>query len=76
MIFQGTSKWYELQDLHVADILPQMITLSESYIQVAIICRMNIIISLPSAHGMNQWLYSIVRLLRPLDREVDCVIRN
>ena len=32
--FQGTSKWYELQDLHVADILPQMITLSESYIQV------------------------------------------
>ena len=34
-IFQGTSKWYELQDLHVADILPQMITLSESYIQVS-----------------------------------------
>lgn len=33
-VFQGSGKWYELQDLHVADILPQMITLSESYIQV------------------------------------------
>ena len=32
--FQGNGKWYELQDLHVADILPQMITLSESYVQV------------------------------------------
>ena len=34
VILQGSGKWYELQDLHVADILPQMITLSESYIQV------------------------------------------
>ena len=33
-LLQGSGKWYELQDLHVADILPQMITLSESYIQV------------------------------------------
>lgn len=32
--FQGTGKWYELQDLQVTDILPQMITLSEAYIQV------------------------------------------
>ena len=32
---QGSGKWYELQDLHVADILPQMITLSESYVQVS-----------------------------------------
>ena len=32
---QGQGKWYEMQDLHVADILPQMITLSESYIQVS-----------------------------------------
>lgn len=31
---QGTGKWYELQDLQVTDILPQMITLSEAYIQV------------------------------------------
>ncbi|XP_050390998.1 U4/U6.U5 tri-snRNP-associated protein 2 [Patella vulgata] len=31
---KGTGKWYEMQDLHVADILPQMITLSESYIQI------------------------------------------
>ncbi|OBS81229.1 hypothetical protein A6R68_20564 [Neotoma lepida] len=29
----GTGKWYELQDLQVTDILPQMITLSEAYIQ-------------------------------------------
>lgn len=26
--------WYELQDLHVVDVLPQMITLSEAYIQI------------------------------------------
>ena len=32
---QGSGKWYEMQDLHVADILPQMITLSESYVQVS-----------------------------------------
>ncbi|NWQ71833.1 SNUT2 protein, partial [Neopipo cinnamomea] len=31
---QGTGKWYELQDLQVTDILPQMITLSEAYIQI------------------------------------------
>lgn len=34
---QGNSKWYEMQDLHVNDILPQMITLTEAYIQVIII---------------------------------------
>lgn len=33
---QGTGKWYELQDLQVTDILPQMITLSEAYIQVGV----------------------------------------
>ncbi|CAE1313444.1 USP39 [Acanthosepion pharaonis] len=33
-LHKGTGKWFELQDLHVADILPQMITLSESYIQI------------------------------------------
>eukprot|EP00058_Branchiostoma_floridae_P024860 XP_002610350.1 hypothetical protein BRAFLDRAFT_120059 [Branchiostoma floridae] len=31
---KGSGQWYEMQDLHVADILPQMITLSESYIQI------------------------------------------
>ncbi|XP_060876822.1 ubiquitin carboxyl-terminal hydrolase 39-like isoform X3 [Metopolophium dirhodum] len=31
---QGNSKWYEMQDLHVSDILPQMITLTEAYIQI------------------------------------------
>jgi hypothetical protein len=35
-MFQGASQWYELQDLHVKEILPQMITLSDSYIQVTI----------------------------------------
>lgn len=35
---QGTGKWYELQDLQVTDILPQMITLSEAYIQVSAWC--------------------------------------
>ncbi|XP_059163825.1 U4/U6.U5 tri-snRNP-associated protein 2-like [Physella acuta] len=34
VLHKGQGKWYELQDLHVADILPQMITLSESYIQI------------------------------------------
>lgn len=33
---QGTGKWYEMQDLQVIDILPQMITLSEAYIQVSL----------------------------------------
>lgn len=32
---QGTGKWYEMQDLQVIDILPQMITLSEAYIQAS-----------------------------------------
>jgi len=31
---QGSNQWYEMQDLHVSDILPQMITLSEAYIQI------------------------------------------
>ncbi len=31
---QGANQWYELQDLHVQDLLPQMITLAEAYIQV------------------------------------------
>lgn len=28
------STWYELQDLHVIDVLPQMVALSETYIQI------------------------------------------
>lgn len=35
MLLQGTGKWYELQDLHVKEIEPQMLTLTESYIQVS-----------------------------------------
>ncbi|KAM3174204.1 U4/U6.U5 tri-snRNP-associated protein 2 [Hymenolepis weldensis] len=31
---RGTDKWFEMQDLHVQEVLPQMIPLSESLIQV------------------------------------------
>ncbi|KAK3089752.1 hypothetical protein FSP39_006198 [Pinctada imbricata] len=34
VLHKGTQKWFELQDLHVTEILPQMIPLSESYIQI------------------------------------------
>ncbi|XP_022653383.1 U4/U6.U5 tri-snRNP-associated protein 2-like isoform X3 [Varroa jacobsoni] len=34
VLHRGSGKWYELQDLHVTEILPQMITLSESYVQI------------------------------------------
>uniref|UniRef100_A0A8C7Z8Y2 Ubiquitin carboxyl-terminal hydrolase 39 n=1 Tax=Oryzias sinensis TaxID=183150 RepID=A0A8C7Z8Y2_9TELE len=34
VLHHGTGKWYEMQDLQVTDILPQMITLSEAYIQI------------------------------------------
>lgn len=34
VLHKGTGNWYEMQDLHVTDILPQMITLSEAYIQI------------------------------------------
>ncbi|XP_039276651.1 U4/U6.U5 tri-snRNP-associated protein 2 isoform X1 [Nilaparvata lugens] len=34
VLHKGTGKWYEMQDLHVTDILPQMITLTEAYIQI------------------------------------------
>ena len=31
---QATNKWFELEDLHVKEILPQIITLTECYIQI------------------------------------------
>ncbi|KAF1766936.1 hypothetical protein GCK72_006894 [Caenorhabditis remanei] len=34
IVHQGSGKWYELEDLHVKDMLPQMIVLAESYIQI------------------------------------------
>jgi len=34
LIHTGTGKWFELEDLHVKEILPQTITLAESYIQI------------------------------------------
>jgi U4/U6.U5 tri-snRNP-associated protein 2 len=34
ILHRASGKWYEMQDLHVTEILPQMIPLSESYIQV------------------------------------------
>lgn len=34
ILHRGSGKWFEMQDLHVTEILPQMISLSESYIQI------------------------------------------
>ena len=34
ILHEGSGKWFELQDLHVIEVLPQMITLAESYIQI------------------------------------------
>ncbi|KAL0281029.1 UNVERIFIED_CONTAM: hypothetical protein PYX00_002148 [Menopon gallinae] len=34
VLHKGNGKWYEMQDLHVTDILPQMITLTEAFIQI------------------------------------------
>lgn len=34
ILHKSSGQWYEMQDLHVTNILPQMITLSESYIQI------------------------------------------
>ncbi|GBO20155.1 U4/U6.U5 tri-snRNP-associated protein 2 [Araneus ventricosus] len=34
ILHRGSGKWYEMQDLHVTEILPPMITLSEAYIQI------------------------------------------
>ncbi|CAI5451486.1 unnamed protein product [Caenorhabditis angaria] len=34
IVHEGSGKWFELEDLHVKDILPQMIVLAESYVQV------------------------------------------
>lgn len=31
---KSTGQWHEMQDLHVTNILPQMITLTEAYIQI------------------------------------------
>ncbi|KJH51484.1 ubiquitinyl hydrolase 1 [Dictyocaulus viviparus] len=35
LVHVGSRKWFELEDLHVKEILPQMIVLAESYIQVS-----------------------------------------
>ncbi|KAG5673426.1 hypothetical protein PVAND_003474 [Polypedilum vanderplanki] len=34
ILYKATNQWFEMQDLHVTDILPQMITLTEAYIQI------------------------------------------
>ncbi|CAJ0590542.1 unnamed protein product [Cylicocyclus nassatus] len=34
LVHVGSRKWFELEDLHVKEILPQMIVLAESYIQI------------------------------------------
>ncbi|XP_071105540.1 ubiquitin carboxyl-terminal hydrolase 39-like [Haliotis cracherodii] len=53
ILHKGSGKWYELQDLHVADILPQMITLSESYIQIFEV-RRDIVNPFYSSDGTKQ----------------------
>ncbi|TKR87067.1 hypothetical protein L596_011533 [Steinernema carpocapsae] len=34
LMHEATGKWFQLEDLHVSEILPQIITLTESYIQI------------------------------------------
>ncbi|CAD7087095.1 unnamed protein product [Hermetia illucens] len=34
ILHKSNGQWYEMQDLHVTNILPQMITLTEAYIQI------------------------------------------
>ncbi|XP_065186463.1 ubiquitin carboxyl-terminal hydrolase 39-like [Sycon ciliatum] len=34
LLHKGAKQWFELQDLHVTNLLPQMITLAEAYIQI------------------------------------------
>jgi len=34
VLHKGSGKWYEMNDLYVTEILPQMITLTEAYIQI------------------------------------------
>ena len=36
---RGARHWFEMQDLHVTDLLPEMITLSEAYIQIYQLCK-------------------------------------
>ena len=33
-LHSGSGKWYEMNDLYMTEILPQMITLTEAYIQI------------------------------------------
>jgi U4/U6.U5 tri-snRNP-associated protein 2 len=34
VLHKGSGKWYEMTDLYVTEILPQMITLTEAYVQI------------------------------------------
>jgi len=34
VLHKGSAKWYEMTDLYVTEILPQMITLTEAYVQI------------------------------------------
>ena len=36
---RGAKHWFEIQDLHVTDLLPEMISLSEAYVQIYELCR-------------------------------------
>ena len=34
ILHSGSGKWFEMNDLYMTEILPQMITLTEAYIQI------------------------------------------
>lgn len=66
---QGTGKWYEMQDLQVTDILPQMITLSEAYIQAS-----------PPTHSVDvlnvaePWLHTLQMTLKKNHHSSDSTV--
>ncbi|CAH8570396.1 unnamed protein product [Schistosoma turkestanicum] len=58
LVHRGTGKWFELQDLHVSEVLPQMIPLSETLIQVWAVNK-----SIPNPN--------FVEPVKVIDKEID-----
>ena len=68
--WQGANQWFELQDLHVQELLPQMITLAEAYIQV---CQTALCVFYTRTIGYSIMLYNILTIaLRQLTTVVLC----
>ena len=66
---QGTGKWYQLEDLRVTEVLPQLIQLSEAYIQVmpdavARSLLMHSLISAPRSSTLSPLLFDLGADLR------------